>query len=48
MSSVQFTPPVLTAWLASLVGCIEALTVILAVGGVFGWRDALAVNCNTR
>ena len=31
----------LTALLASLVECIEALTVILAVGAVFGWRDAL-------
>jgi uncharacterized membrane protein len=31
----------LTALLASLVECIEALTVVLAVGAVFGWRDAL-------
>lgn len=42
MSWAQFTPPMLTALLASLVECIEALTVILAVGAVFGWRDALA------
>lgn len=41
MSWAQFTPPMLTALLASLVECIEALTVILAVGAVFGWRDAL-------
>lgn len=31
----------LTALLASLVECIEALTVILAVGAVLGWRGAL-------
>jgi uncharacterized membrane protein len=32
----------LTAFLTSLVECIEALTVILAVGAVLGWRGALA------
>jgi uncharacterized membrane protein len=33
--------PMLAAFLASLVECIEALTVILAVGAVLGWRGAL-------
>jgi uncharacterized membrane protein len=37
----HFLPPLLTAFLASLVECIEALTVILAVGAVLGWRGAL-------
>jgi len=32
----------LAAFLASLVECVEALTVILAVGSVRGWRSALA------
>ena len=32
----------LAAFLASLVECIEALTVVLAVGSVRGWRGALA------
>lgn len=35
-------PTVLAAFLASMVEFVEALTVILAVGGVRGWRDALA------
>lgn len=30
------------AFLASLVECVEALTVVLAVGSVRGWRSALA------
>ena len=34
-------PSVLAAFLASLVECVEALTVVLAVGSVRGWRDAL-------
>jgi uncharacterized membrane protein len=34
-------PTVLAAFLASLVEAVEALTVILAVGAVRGWRDAL-------
>jgi Ca2+/H+ antiporter, TMEM165/GDT1 family len=33
---------VVAAFLASLVECIEALTVVLAVGSVRGWRSALA------
>lgn len=35
-------PTVLAAFLASLVECVEALTVVLAVGAVRGWRGALA------
>ncbi len=35
-------PAVLAAFLASLVEFVEALTVILAVGSVRGWRPALA------
>ena len=38
----HFLPPLVTAFLASLVECIEALTVVLAVGAVLGWRGALA------
>lgn len=34
-------PTVAAAFLASLVECVEALTVILAVGAVRGWRAAL-------
>ena len=33
---------VLAAFMASLVECVEALTVVLAVGSVRGWRSALA------
>ncbi len=32
----------LASFFASLVECVEALTVVLAVGSVRGWRDALA------
>ena len=32
---------VLAAFLASLVECVEALTIVLAVGSVRGWRSAL-------
>ncbi len=35
-------PPVLAAFLASFVEFVEALTVILAVGSVRGWRTALS------
>lgn len=41
MDWAHFLPPLLTAFLASLVECIEALTVVLAVGAVLGWRGAL-------
>lgn len=34
-------PPLLAAFLASLVECVEALTIVLAVGAVRGWRPAL-------
>jgi uncharacterized membrane protein len=33
-------PPMLAAFLASLVECVEALTIVLAVGTVRGWRPA--------
>lgn len=35
-------PTVAAAFLASLVEFVEALTVVLAVGAVRGWRHALA------
>jgi Ca2+/H+ antiporter, TMEM165/GDT1 family len=35
-------PSMLAAFLASLVEFVEALTIVLAVGTVRGWRDALA------
>lgn len=35
-------PTVLAAFLASLVEFVEALTVVLAVGAIRGWRSALA------
>ena len=35
-------PTILAAFLASLVEFVEALTVVLAIGSVRGWRDALA------
>lgn len=38
----HFGPPLVTAFLASLVECVEALTVVLAVGAVLGWRGAIA------
>jgi Ca2+/H+ antiporter, TMEM165/GDT1 family len=34
-------PPLLASFLASLVECVEALTVVLAVGVVRGWRSAV-------
>jgi uncharacterized membrane protein len=37
----QTGPAILSAFLASLVECIEALTIVLAVGAVRGWRGAL-------
>src|SRR3954467_6148236 len=33
---------IVAAFMASLVECVEALTVVLAVGTVRGWRSALA------
>jgi uncharacterized membrane protein len=38
---VHAAPTVLAAFLASLVEFVEALTVVLAVGTVRGWRPAL-------
>jgi uncharacterized membrane protein len=35
-------PPMIAAFLASLVEFVEALTIVLAVGTVRGWRPALA------
>ncbi|WP_348268455.1 TMEM165/GDT1 family protein [Edaphobacter paludis] len=37
---------VIASFLASLVECVEALTVVLAVGSVRGWRSAL-IGCAT-
>jgi Ca2+/H+ antiporter, TMEM165/GDT1 family len=34
-------PPALAAFLASLVECVEALTIVLAVGSARGWRSAI-------
>jgi uncharacterized membrane protein len=43
MSHLAHTGTTITAaFLASLVECVEALTVVLAVGSVRGWRAALA------
>ena len=41
MISVHVLSSGLAAFLASLVECVEALTVVLAVGSTRGWRDAL-------
>ena len=38
----QAAPAILSAFLASLVECIEALTIVLAVGAVRGWRSSLS------
>lgn len=34
-------PAFLASFLASLVECVEALTVVLAIGAIRGWRDAV-------
>jgi uncharacterized membrane protein len=41
MTWVQMVPTTTAAFLASLVEFVEALTVVLAVGSVRGWRTAL-------
>jgi Ca2+/H+ antiporter, TMEM165/GDT1 family len=41
ISWTHAAPSILAAFLASLVECIEALTIVLAVGSVRGWRSAL-------
>jgi uncharacterized membrane protein len=38
---VHIGPTALAAFLASLAECVEALTIVLAVGAARGWRDAL-------
>src|SRR5579875_38427 len=42
MSWVHAGPAILAAFLASFVEFVEALTIVLAVGAVRGWRPALA------
>ena len=42
MNWAHTVPSILASFLASLVECVEALTVVLAVGSVRGWRSALA------
>ncbi len=42
MSWAHLGTSVMVSFLASLVECVEALTVVLAVGSVRGWRSALA------
>ena len=41
MDWAQAAPPMLAAFLAALVEFVEALTIVLAVGMVSGWRPAL-------
>jgi Ca2+/H+ antiporter, TMEM165/GDT1 family len=42
MTWVQIAPTVGASFLASTVECVEAATIVLAVGTVRGWRSALA------
>src|SRR5665213_4291203 len=42
MNWTHVTPSVVASFLASLVECVEALTVILAIGSVRGWKSALS------
>lgn len=41
MTWIQIAPTVVTSFLASAVECVEAATIVLAVGTVRGWRSAL-------
>ncbi|MDQ2799350.1 MAG: TMEM165/GDT1 family protein, partial [Armatimonadota bacterium] len=41
MLTVQW-PTIIAAFLASMVEFVEALTIVLAVGAVRGWRPAIA------
>ena len=41
MTWIQLAPTAGAAFLASAVECIEAATIVLAVGTVRGWRSAL-------
>lgn len=42
MTWIQIAPTATAAFLASAVECVEAATIVLAVGTVRGWRSALA------
>ena len=42
MTWIQVAPTAGAAFLASVVECVEAATIVLAVGTVRGWRSALA------
>jgi uncharacterized membrane protein len=42
MTWIELAPTVSAAFFASLVECIEAATIVLAVGTVRGWKSALA------
>lgn len=42
MILIHFAPAFSAAFLASLVECVEALTVVLAVGAARGWRPAVS------
>jgi uncharacterized membrane protein len=42
VSLAHVGPPLVAAFLASLVEFVEALTIVLAVGSVSGWRPALS------
>jgi uncharacterized membrane protein len=42
LTATRVGTTLVAAFLASLVECVEALTVVLAVGSVRGWRSALA------
>jgi hypothetical protein len=40
MTWIELAPTVSAAFLASLVECVEAATIVLAVGTVRGWKSA--------
>ena len=42
VSWAHAAPSILAAFFASLVECVEALTIVLAIGTVRGWRSALS------
>src|SRR5689334_14683235 len=42
VSWAHATPSILAAFFASLVECVEALSIVLAIGAVRGWRSALS------
>ena len=42
INDVHVIPTVLASFLASLVECVEALTVVLAVGSIRGWKSTLS------